>query len=280
MYCKNCGIQIDFDSKFCRSCGSSQSIQPTLNDDLFVNTDLPAQPKITETNNHNNNIADFLDNERYNKKYKQDLTPVIVGISILCINVITLALQIVVTEEAFKIYSVISLIIRIGITIWCLNIAKTLNRDQTGWGLFAFFIPSIALIIIGLQKQIIYSSNYLSMSVENKSKENYAIAFRLMMQNKYPLAITYLDKSIEQDRHNHDAYIRRGLVKDFLKDFQGALIDFNKSIELNSKNALQYYHRGRINKKLGNMDDAIKDWQLSAQMGCIDAKNALHRSSQ
>jgi len=280
MYCKNCGIQIDIDSKFCRFCGSSQSITPTLNDDLFVNTGLPDQPIITEKINHKNKTADFSINERYNNNYKQDLTPIIVGISILCINAITLALQIVVSEDDFKIYSVISTIARIGITIWCVNIAKTLNRDQTGWGFFAFFFPSIALIVIGMQKQIIYSRNYHAMSDSVKSKENYDIAFRLMMQNKYPIALSHLDKSIALDEYNQVAYIRRGLVKDFLKDFQGALIDFNKSIELDSKNALQYYHRGNIFKKLGNMADAIKDWQFSAQMGCMDAKKALRLNNR
>lgn len=44
----------------------------------------------------------------------------------------------------------IYLIIRIISAILCVNIAKGLNRNQTGWGIFGFFLPPIALIIISV----------------------------------------------------------------------------------------------------------------------------------
>jgi hypothetical protein len=49
---------------------------------------------------------------------------------------------------------IIGLIIRIIITVYCVNKAKRLNRNTWGWGLFAFFIPIIALIWIQFMKPI------------------------------------------------------------------------------------------------------------------------------
>jgi hypothetical protein len=47
-----------------------------------------------------------------------------------------------------------SLIIRIIVVFYVIEIAKRQNRNTTGWGWFAFFLPSFALIIIGLQKKL------------------------------------------------------------------------------------------------------------------------------
>jgi len=42
------------------------------------------------------------------------------------------------------------LVVRIISVFLCVNIAKGLNRNQTGWGIFGFILPPIALIIISL----------------------------------------------------------------------------------------------------------------------------------
>jgi hypothetical protein len=44
------------------------------------------------------------------------------------------------------------MILRIGITIYCLKRAKALGRDKWGWGVFAFFVPLIAFIAIQFMK--------------------------------------------------------------------------------------------------------------------------------
>jgi len=43
-------------------------------------------------------------------------------------------------------------VLRIIITVYCVNKAKKLNRSVWGWGLFGFFIPVIALIWIQFMK--------------------------------------------------------------------------------------------------------------------------------
>lgn len=47
---------------------------------------------------------------------------------------------------------------RIFVTIWIVKIAKRQNRNTTGWGVFAFLIPNLALIIIGLLRKLIKPS--------------------------------------------------------------------------------------------------------------------------
>jgi hypothetical protein len=42
----------------------------------------------------------------------------------------------------------ILLIVRIIITIYCVNKAGELKRNKVGWGLFGFFLPIVALIWI------------------------------------------------------------------------------------------------------------------------------------
>jgi len=48
--------------------------------------------------------------------------------------------------------SLFLLILRIGITIYCVNRAGTLNRDKTSWGIFGFFLPLLAFIWISFMK--------------------------------------------------------------------------------------------------------------------------------
>ena len=48
--------------------------------------------------------------------------------------------------------SLVLFIVRIGITIYCINRAGTLNRSKGGWGCFGFFLPILAFIWISLMK--------------------------------------------------------------------------------------------------------------------------------
>jgi hypothetical protein len=110
------------------------------------------------------------------KKY---LEATVIGIGLI---IITLIAAIIVRNTNFTydsytqfraISSIISLILRIIIIIWIVNIAKDLKRDQFGWGVFAFFLPSIALIVIGQKKEKIPLSKKefnITMSNDNNDK--------------------------------------------------------------------------------------------------------------
>lgn len=92
----------------------------------------------------------------YDLTYEKDYRPTILGIFILCYTITTFNEIKYKDESLIVANTIISLIFRVIITIWVVSIAKNLNRDKTEWGVFAFFLPSLCLIIIGLKKKIKY----------------------------------------------------------------------------------------------------------------------------
>ena len=63
-----------------------------------------------------------------------------------------------------------------------------------------------------------------------------------------------------------EEYSKRGIVKDNLKDYYGAIADYSKAIEINPNYADAYYNRGlakyRLRYKNGSCQDARKAQQL------------------
>lgn len=55
-------------------------------------------------------------------------------------------------ESDYALIQIILFLLRIVITIYCVSKAKELNRSQFGWGVFAFFIPILAVIWIQFMK--------------------------------------------------------------------------------------------------------------------------------
>ena len=55
-------------------------------------------------------------------------------------------------EPEYAFIQIIFFVIRIIITVYCIDKAKELNRSRIGWGIFAFFIPILALIWIQFMK--------------------------------------------------------------------------------------------------------------------------------
>lgn len=55
-------------------------------------------------------------------------------------------------DEQGAVVYVILLVVRIGITFYCVNKAGELNRSKAGWGIFGFLLPLIALISIQFMK--------------------------------------------------------------------------------------------------------------------------------
>jgi hypothetical protein len=98
---------------------------------------------------------------KYDLTYERDITPTIVGVFIIIISMAFYfsssnngSYEYETAPQTRAILSIVSLVLRIGITVWVINISKALNRDTTGWGLFAFFLPSISLIVIGLKRKL------------------------------------------------------------------------------------------------------------------------------
>ncbi len=262
MYCKNCGKQIDSDSNFCRNCGAKQ----------LVSSDHPTNsPEQGKHIPQNLNLMSGI--IKYDYTTKRDYTPTYVGIVLLFFNSIMIAAM----SRDDSAISIALLCIAVFSAVWIVNIAQKLNRNQTGWGIFGFILPFLALIIIGFQRKRLYNNDYYNSTNEEKSAYNNNLAYRISKQGNDDDALILVNRSIKQDPGNHAAYDTRAYIKYYFKDYEGALEDSNKSIEVDSKAGLKFDHRGHIYKKLGMDDEAIKDWETAVEKGFEDSNISLQK---
>lgn len=63
-----------------------------------------------------------------------------------------------------------------------------------------------------------------------------------------------------------NTYNDRGLAKVALKDYDGAIADYNKAIELNPKFAKAYHNRGLAKEALGQHDVAKIDFEKAKEI--------------
>lgn len=160
MYCKKCGNIIDDDSIYCSKCGTKQISISVSNQADNLNSEPIVESKIVNVNLSFGNRSIPLSNStnsvkisNYDTSYQKETEATIIGIIIFIITFLIVGLFPSHSEYA-PIISIVGIIYRIMATVWVVNIAEHQNRDKTSWGIFAFFLPSIALIIIGLNKKI------------------------------------------------------------------------------------------------------------------------------
>ena len=91
-------------------------------------------------------------------------------------------------------------------------------------------------------------------------------AKKLEDKEQYKEAIVLLNKAIEKNPKNLNAFINRGAYKSYLEDYYGAMDDFSKVIEMDTANALAYLNRGKSKAFLGNYREAIEDYDKIMKM--------------
>ena len=273
MYCKQCGKQIDDDSRYCVFCGTKHTILQPVNSGIIHATEKPGEEK---PNKPNLNLIEG--NIEYDATHKRDYLPTFVGIGLL-IALSILSAIIGNNDPGDGSFGIILLIIAILSAIWCVNIASKLNRNQVFWGIFGFVLPFIALIIIGLLRKKLYGSDYAYSTDEEKSSYNNNLAYRISKQGNYNNALILVNRAITQDPKNHAGYDTRAYIKYYLEDYGGALEDSNTSINFDSNAGVKFDHRGYINMRLGNKEDAMKDWETAVEKGFENSKRAIEKYS-
>ncbi|MDP6321666.1 MAG: tetratricopeptide repeat protein, partial [Prochlorococcaceae cyanobacterium ETNP14_MAG_5] len=63
----------------------------------------------------------------------------------------------------------------------------------------------------------------------------------------------------------------RGVLKQRLKDNQGAISDYSKAIEINPEDAYAYSNRGNAKYESGDQQGACADWRKASSLGDKDA---------
>ena len=87
----------------------------------------------------------------------------------------------------------------------------------------------------------------------------------------YRGAISDYDKALEFDPLNAEAYSFRANAKRTIDDFSGAIDDFNKLILIEPKNSDAYFFRGLCKRNLKDFNGAVEDYDKAIE---IEPKNA------
>lgn len=105
------------------------------------------------------------------------------------------------------------------------------------------------------------------------SKEYTQKGRELIDKHDYMEAILNLNKAVELDAKNSNAYFFRANLKEKFEDLHGAMKDYNFSIEANAKFADAYYARGNVKMRLQDYYGAIEDYTaaITVNENYIDA---------
>lgn len=144
-----------------------------------------------------------------------------------------------------------------------------------------FFIFITAVIIAGafitgckLHKKIMDSTDTINVvtSLDYVKKGDN----QLNLKN-YKKALELLNKAIEMDAFNGEAFAYRGLAKYHLKDYKGAVIDYDAALKLIPDYGEVYDQRGLAKAELGDKIGACEDWNQAFALGFNDAYNLIEK---
>ncbi|MCG8696638.1 MAG: zinc ribbon domain-containing protein, partial [Bacteroidales bacterium] len=162
MFCKACGKKIDDDSNFCRFCGKQQTNGKERKNnngeskEINVNISL-FQRRIEKSQKPESSEISL---PQYDSTYSKETFATFCGSLIIIVNIILLSTGVYAdwayyNDNFIPIFSLFNIIWRIIVIIWVVNIAKKQNRNGNNWGMIAFILPNLALLIIGILKKII-----------------------------------------------------------------------------------------------------------------------------
>lgn len=229
MFCKSCGRQIDNDSTFCSFCGTKQSteLKPQVQADTTQSNNTTQQVYKNEPSF--NNSPNIVRQSKYDPTYKKEDEASFIGVFLLVIALIFAIVGPIKFEDResygqFRaVTAIVSLVLRIIVTIWVVNIAKRQNRETFGWGLFAFLLPSIALIVIATRKKLFANIQIVEgLDNEQNSKVLSDKAHEFYNEDKYSESIRFSEKAIELNPKNE-------IAKEVLKKSKVAFEEANNA---------------------------------------------------
>lgn len=84
--------------------------------------------------------------------------------------------------------------------------------------------------------------------------------FEISKKNYLVQAEKDFSKAIQLEPNYPEAYGDRGSCKDYLGNYEGAILDYTKAIKLEPNYKEAYYNRGNANGRVGKYQEALKDY--------------------
>jgi len=91
----------------------------------------------------------------------------------------------------------------------------------------------------------------------------------------YTGAIIDFNSAIGLDPKNSDIYNNRGIAKKKLNDLKGAIDDYNKSLTLDPTNYRVYLNRGIAKFENGDEQGACSDFKIAQKNNIKEATNGI-----
>jgi len=223
-----------------------------------------------------------LTSSKYEHNYKKDLGATVIGVIILVVTIVINLLH-VPAFETFESYNnalfyvtFISFLIRIFATLIAVDIANQQNRKTKIWGWFAFFFPSITLIIIGLLKKL-----RLKFEVDRSLPSNIQVSIlfkkakQLFSDNRYSECIEILNSAIEIENQNFECIRLRGLANFRMKNYGNSKTDFETLIKNEKFLSDANLYLGKLAIIEKNRELAVSYWLKSDKLENEAAKKYL-----
>ena len=99
----------------------------------------------------------------------------------------------------------------------------------------------------------------------------------MLREGKLREGIDYINKAIEKDLTNADAFNSRGVAYFELKEYPNALLDYGQAIQLNPKLYAPYLNRALLYTNQNRLDSALNDYNRAAQLAPDTADVFLNR---
>jgi tetratricopeptide (TPR) repeat protein len=131
-----------------------------------------------------------------------------------------------------------------------------------------------------LMGDVVTAVRLYSKAIENNPSFAMAYQMRGIAQQqlkKYPQAISDYSMVITfgEPLFKSVGYYNRGIVKNMIGDFVGAIPDFSQAIELDKKMAAAFFHRGIAKSKTGDLSGQLSDFREAARLGDSNAERWL-----
>ncbi|MAL59711.1 MAG: hypothetical protein CMC14_06665 [Flavobacteriaceae bacterium] len=223
----------------------------------------------------------------YDLTYKKETDATFFGILLIVLPIINGITKTITFEKIESYYlgtaiiAIILFVLRVLVTVWVVNIANRQNRNTTVWGWFAFLLPSIALIIIGLlKKQKLKISINGTLPINEQIEILHRKAYNFYKDGRFKECIELMNTALDKDNNNYSCMILR--AKSFYKSkrYIDSKNEFNELISKEKFISESFYYLGNIEMAFSNRHLAIENWLKSKSEGYAkaDVKLDLYHS--